>query len=498
MNIITQKLIENNDIFEGIANFVNRYIGSALLAKCGITKMVDSFNDDSAPLEYHDNPILRLVGKPSTSKILEKCVRAKDLLIDKLLLCFFCVSAYRMFLTNTFFRDYKKDTFYRFDLLPKANWERLQTETASNVISDIESEAKTNHVRCLIFDDSLYMRTRGKGTELCCKVFDHNDHRTKYGYRMMTGGWTNGEIFTPFSQALLTTNDPSKMIGPDITMDHRTVQGKRRAFAKETGMNAVRKMVKKAKSSHIPFDYVLFDTWFSNPSMVVALKRDGYDVIAMLKKSNAKYRCKGNDSQETLALNVAEIYKCNRKRRGRSKYLLSVVVTVKDADGNSVEAKLVYARNRNNRKDWVCFICTNLDLDEEQVLRIYTLRWKIEVYFKICKSYLKLRTECHSPNYDAITSHMVIVAIRYMILALERYRNSDSRSMEDLFYAVQREIFDDMMNKTIVFIIGLLLESIRECLPVTEQQIDLMLYTFIAKLPEKWRCKFEVVDSACT
>ena len=41
-----------------------------------------------------------------------------------------------------------------------------------------------------------------------------------------------------------------------------------------------------------------------------------------------------------------------------------------DSEGNSIQAKLVYARNRNDRKDWVCFICTDLDLDEEDVLRI--------------------------------------------------------------------------------------------------------------------------------
>lgn len=33
-----------------------------------------------------------------------------------------------------FFRSYKKDTFYRFDLMPKANWERLQLEMTGNVI----------------------------------------------------------------------------------------------------------------------------------------------------------------------------------------------------------------------------------------------------------------------------------------------------------------------------------------------------------------------------
>ena len=38
-----------------------------------------------------------------------------------------------------------------------------------------------------------------------------------------------------------------------------------------------------------------------------------------------------------------------------------------------------------------------------------------QTYFKMTKCYLKLCSECHSTSYDAITSHMVIVAIRYMM-----------------------------------------------------------------------------------
>ena len=89
---------------------------------------------------------------------------------------------------GNFFRDYKKDTFYRFDLMPRANWERLQLEAAGNVIRDMESQTDKNHTCALIFDDSLYARTGGKGTDLCGRVFDHNDHKMRTGYRMMTGG----------------------------------------------------------------------------------------------------------------------------------------------------------------------------------------------------------------------------------------------------------------------------------------------------------------------
>ncbi len=60
------------------------------------------------------------------------------------------------------------------------------------------SQTDKKHKCALIFDDSLY--ARGKGTDLCGKVFDHNTHRMRLGYRMMTGGWTNGEAFIPFTR----------------------------------------------------------------------------------------------------------------------------------------------------------------------------------------------------------------------------------------------------------------------------------------------------------
>lgn len=71
--------------------------------------------------------------------------------------------------------------------------------------------------------------------------------------------------------------------------------------------------------------------------------------------------------------NIKQIYAKNKKRRGRSKYLLSVEVRV--GKGNPVPAKIVYVRNKANRRDWLAFICTNPDLTEEEIIRIYGKRW---------------------------------------------------------------------------------------------------------------------------
>lgn len=48
-------------------------------------------------------------------------------------------------------------------------------------------------------------------------------------------------------------------------------------------------MVQHAQNAGIPFDDVLFDTWFSSPSQLAVLKGIGADVIAMIKKNSTKY-----------------------------------------------------------------------------------------------------------------------------------------------------------------------------------------------------------------
>ena len=82
-------------------------------------------------------------------------------------------------------------------------------------------------------------------------------------------------------------------------------------------------LLKSAKKADIPAKYVLFDSWFSSPSSLHSVKEIGYDVIAMVKKTPKMFfRFNGEDMPLTT------IYNKNKKRRGRSRYLLSVQIDV--------------------------------------------------------------------------------------------------------------------------------------------------------------------------
>ena len=179
---------------------------------------------------------------------------------------------------------------------------------------------------------------------------------------------------------------------------------------------------------------------------------------------------------------LTSIYKKNKKKRGRSKYLLSVMIEVVK-DGGIIPAKVVYVRNRNKKKDCLCLISTDISLNEEEIIRIYGKRWDTEVFFKVCKSYLNLSKECNALSYDAMTAHTAVVFTRYMMLSLESREANDQRSMgEILLYFT-----DEMSDITWIQAFQMLLEMFRTILAdnteLSEEKIDELVDAFMNTLP---------------
>ena len=177
-------------------------------------------------------------------------------------------------------------------------------------------------------------------------------------------------------------------------------------------------------------------------------------------------------------LNIKQIFNKEKKRQGRSRYLLFVKVK---ADG--VDAKIVCVKNRNNRKDWIAIICTNTDLSEEEIISIYGKRWDIEVFFKTCKSFLKLGKEYHGLSYDALTAHVAIVFTRYMMLAVQKRDNEDERTLGELFYLAIDEMADISFSESMLILIEAMRNSMKEIIYATDKQLVKILAVFLNKLP---------------
>ena len=192
---------------------------------------------------------------------------------------------------------FAKDTVYRFMKMIQINWIRFTTTLAERIIKEairpLDSEERVN---VLIIDDSMFERNRSKKVELLTKVYDHAKHAYKFGFRMLTMSWSDGNTFLPVNSILLSSENKKNRVNKAKTVDKRTVGYKRRALSMQKG------------------------------------------TIGMVKKTPKMFfRYNGDD------VSLISIYNRNKKRRGRSRYLLSVTVDVVK-DGSVIPAKVVYVR----------------------------------------------------------------------------------------------------------------------------------------------------------
>ena len=394
------------------------------------------------------------------------------------LLAFSNRSMYMNLLTGKNVPAFAKDTAYRFMRMAHINWMRFTTILSSRIIKDaVAPLTSDDRVNALVIDDSVFDRNRSKKVELLAKIYDHAKHAYLNGFRMLTLGWTDGNTFLPVNSVLLSSEKKGNRITEANQMDKRSVGYKRRKLSMTKGTEAMLELLKTAKAAGIPAKYVLFDSWFTSPKTLHAVKKIGYDVIGMVKKSP-----KMHFVYEGESLSLPDIYKRNKKRRGRSRYLLSVRVDVVK-DGKVIPAKVVYVRNKRKRKEYLCLISTDLSLTEDEIIRIYGKRWDIEVFFKVCKSYLRLSKECRCLSYDAITAHTAIVFARYMMLSIENRESRDERSLGELFLYCSDEMADITWIQAFHLIMETFRKQLSDYLELSEKQISTMMDAFMKALP---------------
>ena len=426
------------------------------------------------------------------SKLLRICHAEKEKGVSalKIFRFLFCLifsdrSMYMQIKTGNFKASFSKNTVYRFLCSTRTNWLRFTT-MLSEMVANRFMRKLTNEKRddVFIIDDTFYSKTGYKKSELVAKVFDHVTMKHKKGFRLLTLGWSDGNSFVPVNFHLMSSAKDQNVLGTCKEFDKRSIAGKRRKQARAKATDVLVDLLKSALHAGHSAKYVLFDTWFSSPKTICRIKKEcSLDTIAMVKKSSKiKYLWNGQK------LDIKEIYSRNKKRRGRSKYLLSVMVDIvsKKEDGTEdvVPAKIVYVRNTKKKKDWVALICTNTELSENEIVRIYGKRWQTEVFYKTCKSWLKLGKECRSLSYDAMTAHVAIVFARYMLLSIEQRKDTDERSICELFYVLCDELADITYSESLHLIVNAMLESLRELFHFTDEQLEAFTADFVVRLPK--------------
>jgi len=88
--------------------------------------------------------------------------------------------------------------------------------------------------------------------------------------------------------------------------------------------------------------YVLFDSWFSFPVTIKKVYDQSIHLICMY------YEYEG----QKLTLNA--LYKAVRKKCGRAKILVSIIVSLdSNEQGQEVKTKALFIRDRRHKKKWL-------------------------------------------------------------------------------------------------------------------------------------------------
>jgi len=325
-----------------------------------------------------------------------------------------------------------KDIYYRFLNNPKYSWRKFLLQLALKVTDAFNHLTSDKRVRVFILDDSILSRPRSKKAELLARVFNHTSRQFLKGFTLLTLGWSDGYSFVPVDFAMLSSaKTQNRLNDASNAIDKRTNGSKRRSEAiMEKPINVLR-LLDNALNTGITADYVLMDSWFTNEPMIKSILKKGLHTIGMVKQLKQRYDYNGQfmsltDLRSTL------------KGTNRREIIGSRCVKTK----NGIPVKIVFIQNRNNKREWLAILSTDLELDDAEIVRIYGMRWSIEVFFKSAKSLFKLGSEFQGRSFDMLIAHTTVVFTRYILLEWERRQNQDYRSYGELFFMLCDEIQD--------------------------------------------------------
>jgi hypothetical protein len=367
-----------------------------------------------------------------------------------------------------------KDAVYRFLNKSTFAWRRFLLFLSAHTIGKVTRLSNHDRPKVLVLDDSSYDRNRSKSVELLARCFDHASQKMRFykGFRMLTLGWSDGATFIPVDFSLLSSKT-SQINGITSKIDKRSSGYKRRLEALQSAPEQIPDMIQRALNAGIDASYVLMDTWFTHQPLIKNIKEQGLDVIGMVKNLKQRYLVNGE------RVSLSELYRLAAPIQGK-KGILRSIHTIQ---ANGVPVKVVFVRNRNKKSHWLAILSTDCTLSEHEIIKIYGMRWDIEVFFKTTKSLLKLQKEFQGRSYDSLISHTTIVFARYIVLSWQNRCSTDQRTLGGMFYELCDEINDLDWAIALQQLIELLEDTFKESNKKIQQLIKSQLQQWIAGLP---------------
>lgn len=284
--------------------------------------------------------------------------------------------------------------------------------------------------KCLVVDDSLLLKIGLKG-EFVGGLLNHVTHAYRIGLRLLQLCYYDGKSTIPIDFSIhrekgKVAEKPYGLTKIQLKNQHKTkrkinsISWLRAKEVDESKMDIAIKMIKRSLK-FLEVDYVLMDSWFTSKRMVECVrgaidsnKKPKAHLIGMMKMGNASFIYNGElfTNCQSLLTKLKRTIKITKCKSMNSHYVIA------DVTYNGYPVRLFYSRF-GQRGKWHLLLSTDQSLDYEAMMKIYKIRWTIEVYFHESKSLLGLG-KCQSTSIEAQIASATLAMIQYILLTLKK------------------------------------------------------------------------------
>ena len=202
------------------------------------------------------------------------------------------------------------------------------------------------------------------------------------GQQMLEMGLATPKGYVPLDSRIYVS-EKRVQDGKSQFRDKRSSVARDCRVAKDKNKNEMfRDMLKRSIRKGIAFTHVMGDSRFGNKENIKSVISAKLTGIFRMKKGNLKYRINGKQYTATEAY---LLLKRRMKRLNGSPYRtctadVQMNLSTKPEQEEWVQVRLLFSSPVNQYKDnWAVFLSTDVQLDAEKILQLYSMRWSIEV-----------------------------------------------------------------------------------------------------------------------
>jgi len=289
-------------------------------------------------------------------------------------------------------------------------------------------------------DDSL--TPKDKATRKLQSVdwhFDHNQRRTIRGgcHVVLRIHW--GDFHFPLLWRLYLRESTVRRL------NRQRPKRKLRYFSKHELLQQMLEQVHSLLPKENPV-YVLFDSWYTSAKLVKRIRQQGWHVIAAIKSNrNVSGRSLTQRHHDLKGRSHDQVLLELANGRKRTYWVRSIQGRIYGVPG---DVRVLLSQKGPGVRTPKYFLCTDLTLSNQEILRRYQHRWSQEVDYWYVKLQLGLG-DFRMQNYEAIERWYAVVYVVLVYLYWRSYEERDKHGHTTSLSEVMTHIRQDHQREVL-------------------------------------------------